>query len=81
MPTIKEYKTVTAHTSEELDQAVNDMLEENFEPYGSQHYIGPEEGRVAAVFCQPMIRKGQTKSETQAQRKALEEAPPFAVSG
>jgi hypothetical protein len=53
---IQEYKTVTGEKLEDLDAAVNALIQEGFQPFGSPYIIGNLDGNVFAPICQAMVK-------------------------
>ena len=56
---IKKYITVNALDIKTLDEEVNRLLQQGFEPYGPQYYVEwCIEGVVERRFLQPMVTEG-----------------------
>jgi hypothetical protein len=53
---ITEYKTVAEDTIRGLDEEVNRLIAQGFQPFGSPYYIGETTGSVDAPVCQALVK-------------------------
>ena len=55
---IEKYKTVCGKDLATLDQRVNELMLQGFEPYGQQYYAAWDDTSVDSdAFIQPMVKK------------------------
>ncbi len=55
---IIKYTTAVADNIEELDDKVNVLIRDGFQPYGNPYYIAPSDRVVDSPVCQAMVRTG-----------------------
>jgi hypothetical protein len=73
---IHKYITAAGDTLKELDENVNAMIDEGFEPYGNPYFVGHTDSNVDSPICQAMIMTVETsrkieiaKAEVKARQK------------
>jgi|HubBroStandDraft_1064217.scaffolds.fasta_scaffold1138477_1 hypothetical protein len=52
---IESYQTATGEAPDELDDKVNALIKQGFQPYGSP-YVAPKEEGFGAPICQAMVK-------------------------
>jgi len=57
------YKTAAADTIKQLDELVNDLIDEGYQPFGSPYFIGATEGNVDSPICQAMMMSLETAAK------------------
>lgn len=62
---IHEYVTAAAETTNELDEIVNRLIREGYQPHGSPYYVEPAVG-TGPLFCQAMVKTEPARSQEKA---------------
>jgi len=50
---IESYKTVSAASGRDLDEAVNDLIKQGFQPYGDPYFVPPKSQALMAADISP----------------------------
>jgi hypothetical protein len=53
---VRNYKTAVGRTVAELDEKVNALIEDGYQPFGSPYFVAVVEGNVNQPICQAMTR-------------------------
>jgi len=51
---IESYKTVSAASSRDLDEAVNGLIKQGFQPYGNPYFVPPKSQALTAADISPL---------------------------
>ena len=50
---IEAYKTVSAASAQDLDQEVNGLIKQGFQPYGNPYFVAPKSQALMAADISP----------------------------